>query len=161
MKLSSILSAVRNQFLWTPKHPAPEQFFRKKPHFRLAAYMKGRRRNCWTLMRTQLEKQLLLAAWGRHMTSREKRYLRITRMEGALTPFGLPYEQYMENLAKMNILLNRKILADFGIWEPRTFRSLTTLVGHKCDLENITTPVQKAVRPYPTDSVLVRRCLEF
>ncbi|XP_055333544.1 large subunit GTPase 1 homolog [Paramacrobiotus metropolitanus] len=101
--------------------------------------------------------------------------LSITRMEGALTPFGLPYEQYMENLAKMNILLNRKILADFDIWEPRTFRvglgvrevrkfchqSLTTLVSHKCDLENVTTSVQKAVRSYPTDSVLVRRCLEF
>ena len=36
-----------------------------------------------------------------------------------------------ETLARLNIGLNRKVLANMAIWEPRSFRSIIGLCAHK------------------------------
>jgi hypothetical protein len=83
----------------------------------------GRSRNCWSLARPSFEKGLVQGAWGRKMKPMYNRMvrikfaiyptgsveealhtfqLRITRLEGGLSPFGLTYESFVENLAKVS-----------------------------------------------------------
>lgn len=49
------------------------------------------------------------------------------RLEAAAHEHGINFEVLKEGLTRCNILLNRKVLADLAIWEPRSFKSLTDI----------------------------------
>lgn len=49
------------------------------------------------------------------------------RLEAATQQHGISFSTFRESLTRCNILLNRKVLTDLAIWEPRSFKSLTDI----------------------------------
>lgn len=61
---------------------------------------------------------------GRKDRKRDFRQLWIVRISEAVKPLGLSYNQFINNLKKANINLNRKVLADLVVNNPETFKML-------------------------------------
>lgn len=65
---------------------------------------------------------------GRKRRKGDFRRLWITRINAALSPFGLSYSKFMHKLKKANIVLDRKILADLVVSHPKTFKTIVEKV---------------------------------
>lgn len=57
----------------------------------------------------------------------------MSRIGAACAEHNLDYQTFMTTLAESNIALNKKVLADLAIYEPRTFQSLTVYVKQKIE----------------------------
>ncbi|OXB60981.1 UNVERIFIED_CONTAM: hypothetical protein H355_007299 [Colinus virginianus] len=55
----------------------------------------------------------------------------ITRIEAASLEHGLKYSAFISNLFKTQVELNRKVIADLAIYEPKTFKSLAALAQRR------------------------------
>ena len=61
---------------------------------------------------------------GRKLRKRDFRKLWIIRLNAALTPFNLSYNRFINLLKKAQIKLNRKVLADLALNEPKVFSEI-------------------------------------
>lgn len=52
------------------------------------------------------------------------RQLWILRINAATRMYGLPYSNFINNLVRSNIQLDRKVLADLAVSEPLSFKSV-------------------------------------
>ncbi len=52
------------------------------------------------------------------------RQLWIQRINASTRMYGLPYSNFMSNLLRSNIQLNRKVLSDLAVTEPLSFKSV-------------------------------------
>ncbi len=64
----------------------------------------------------------------RRLKKRDFRCLWITRLNIAVRQHGLKYSQFIAGLKKNKIELDRKILADLAIKEPKVFEKIVALV---------------------------------
>uniref|UniRef100_A0A2K5JSV5 Large ribosomal subunit protein bL20m n=1 Tax=Colobus angolensis palliatus TaxID=336983 RepID=A0A2K5JSV5_COLAP len=55
----------------------------------------------------------------------------INRITAASQEHGLKYPAFIGNLVKCQVELNRKVLADLAIYEPKTFKSLAALANRR------------------------------
>uniref|UniRef100_A0A8C0WME4 Large ribosomal subunit protein bL20m n=1 Tax=Castor canadensis TaxID=51338 RepID=A0A8C0WME4_CASCN len=55
----------------------------------------------------------------------------INRITAASQEHGLQYPAFIVNLIKCQVELNRKVLADLAIYEPKTFKSLAALAKRR------------------------------
>lgn len=53
------------------------------------------------------------------------------RIQAGAVEHGSCYESLVRGIARCNIALDRKTLANLAIWEPRTFKSLTEIASEK------------------------------
>lgn len=58
------------------------------------------------------------------MKKRDFRTLWIQRINAASRMYGLPYSILMNNLAKTDVALNRKVLSELAVTEPLSFKSV-------------------------------------
>jgi large subunit ribosomal protein L20 len=65
---------------------------------------------------------------GRKLRKRDMRRLWITRLSGALTPYDVNYSRFMNALKKANVNLNRKVLSDMAINDPKAFEQVVNSV---------------------------------
>ena len=86
------------------------------------------RRNVWTVAKNTYEKGLTYAYRDRKAKKREFRSLWIQRINAAARQYGLTYSQFMGRLAKQNIGLNRKVLADLAMNNPQAFEAIINSV---------------------------------
>ncbi len=86
------------------------------------------RKNVWTVAKNTYEKGLTYAYRDRKAKKREFRALWIQRINAASRQYGLSYSQLMGRLAKQNISLNRKVLADLAMNNPRAFEAIVNSV---------------------------------
>ena len=86
------------------------------------------RRNVWTVAKNTYEKGLTYAYRDRRAKKREFRSLWIQRINAASRQYGLSYSQFMGRLAKQNIGLNRKVLADLAMNNPQAFEAIVNSV---------------------------------
>ena len=86
------------------------------------------RKNVWTVAKNTYEKGLTYAYRDRKAKKREFRSLWITRINAAARQHGLNYSQFMGKLAKQNIGLNRKVLADLAMNNPQAFEAIVNSV---------------------------------
>lgn len=84
----------------------------------------GRRKNVWTVAKNSWEKGQLYAYRDRKAKKRSFRALWIARINAAVRQYGLSYSQFMGKLAKANIQLNRKVLADLAMNHPEAFKAV-------------------------------------
>ena len=63
---------------------------------------------------------------GRKLKKREFRTLWIARINNAVRPLGMNYSTFMNGLKKANVDLNRKMLSEMAINDPKSFESLVT-----------------------------------
>lgn len=115
-------------FPWFTRCRGPDEFWRKKKIFKLSAHFVGRRRNCYSLAIRAVHRALVFATKGRRHKRADIIDLWESRLGAACREYQLTNNVLKETLSRSNILLNRKVLVDLSIWEPRTFKSLTQIV---------------------------------
>ncbi|MCS6918020.1 MAG: 50S ribosomal protein L20 [Chitinophagales bacterium] len=97
---------------------------RRKKIIRQAKGYFSKRKNVYTVAKNAVEKGMQYAYVGRKQKKRDYRYLWIARINAAARQHGLSYSQFMDKLAKSNLSLNRKVLADMAYSDPQAFASL-------------------------------------
>ncbi len=97
---------------------------RKKKFLKLAKGYWGRRKNVWTVAKHHIEKGLLHAYKSRKLKKRTFRSLWITRINAAARLHGTTYSKLISGLKCKNILINRKLLADFAMNQPEVFEKI-------------------------------------
>ena len=86
------------------------------------------RKNVWTVAKNTYEKGLTYAYRDRKAKKRAFRSLWITRINAAARQHGMNYSQFMGKLAEKNIGLNRKVLADLAMNNPKAFEAIVNSV---------------------------------
>ena len=82
------------------------------------------RANVWTVAKNTYEKGLTYAYRDRKVKKRTFRALWIQRINAAARAYGMTYSEFMGKVAKQNIALNRKVLADLAMNHPKAFEAV-------------------------------------
>ena len=88
----------------------------------------GSRGNVWTVAKNTVEKGLQYAYAHRQLKKRTFRSLWIMRINAAVRAQGMTYSQFIGKLNAKGIVLNRKVLADLAMNEPKAFESIVKAV---------------------------------
>lgn len=88
----------------------------------------GRRKNVWTVAKNAVEKGWLYAYRDRRAKKRNFRKLWIARINAGTRQHGMSYSQFMGQLNKTDIELNRKVLADLAMNHPDAFKAVVDKV---------------------------------
>ena len=102
---------------------------RRKKVLKAAKGYWGRRKNVWTVAKNAVEKGWTYAYRDRKAKKRDFRKLWIQRINAGAREHGMSYSQFMGNLKKSNIELNRKVLADLAMNDPKTFKAIVDKVS--------------------------------
>ncbi len=81
----------------------------------------GARSHNYRTAKEAVERALLYAYRDRRVRKREFRRLWIVRIKAAAEQHGLSYNRFIHGLKRLNIELDRKILADLAANEPQAF----------------------------------------
>jgi large subunit ribosomal protein L20 len=84
----------------------------------------GARGNVHTVAKNTYEKGLQYAFRDRKAKKREFRGLWIQRINAAVREFGMSYSQFIGKLSKAEININRKVLADLAMNDPKAFKAV-------------------------------------
>lgn len=101
---------------------------RRKRILKFAKGYWGRRSNVWTVAKNAVEKGWTYAYRDRKAKKRDFRKLWIQRINAGVRQHGMSYSQFMGNLKKANIELNRKVLADLAMNHPEAFKAIVEKV---------------------------------
>jgi len=88
----------------------------------------GSRGNVWTVAKNTVEKGLQYAYAHRQLKKRTFRSLWIMRINAAVRAQGMTYSQFIGKLNAKGIALNRKVLADLAMNEPKAFEAIVNAV---------------------------------
>lgn len=97
---------------------------RRKKILKRAKGFFGRRKNVWTVAKNAVEKAGVYAYSGRKQKKRNYRALWIQRINAGARIHGLSYSKLIGQLAKKDIELNRKVLADLAMNHPDAFKAV-------------------------------------
>ena len=86
------------------------------------------RKNVWTVAKNTYEKGLTYAYRDRKNKKHNFRSLWITRINAAARQHGMNYSQFMGKLSEKNVGLNRKVLADLAMNNPKAFEAIINSV---------------------------------
>lgn len=103
----------------------------KRKHNKLATLTKGYRGTKSRLVRKQQEAVLHAGAYafhGRKLRKRDIRALWITRIGEAVKKEGISYSVLINKLKKDKIELDRKILSELVLNDPKTFKKIVSSV---------------------------------
>ncbi|MFC2130433.1 50S ribosomal protein L20 [Bacteroidota bacterium] len=101
---------------------------RRKKIIKLAKGYWGARKNVWTIAKNHIEKGLTHAYRDRKLKKRNFRRLWIVRINAAARLHGTTYSKLIHALKENNIIINRKVLADFAMNKPQVFESIVKQV---------------------------------
>ena len=101
---------------------------RRKKVLKLAKGNFGSRGNVWTVAKNTVEKGLQFAYAHRQLKKRTFRSLWIARINAAVRAQGMTYSQFIGKLNAKGIALNRKVLADLAMNEPKAFEAIVNAV---------------------------------
>ena len=102
-------------------------FTRRKRHKKVLKRTKGFRMTKGRLYKVSKEADLHAGQYafaGRKRRKRDFRRLWITRINAALTEYNLSYSKFINGLKKAKIELDRKILADLAVSDPKVFKAI-------------------------------------
>lgn len=101
---------------------------RRKKILKQAKGYFGRRKNVHTVAKNAVEKAGVYAYTGRKLKKRNFRALWIQRINAATRLHDMSYSQFMGKLAKKDIQLNRKVLADLAMNDAKAFEAIVKAV---------------------------------
>ncbi len=101
---------------------------RRKKVLKLAKGNFGSRGNVWTVAKNTVEKGLTYAYRDRKNKKRTFRSLWIQRINAGARSHGMTYSEFMGKLGKSGIALNRKVLADLAMNNPKAFEKIVEMV---------------------------------
>lgn len=108
--------------------------YRRRKHKKILARTKGFRLSKHRRIKVAKEADLHAGDYafaGRKLRKRDFRKLWIQRINAGLEPHGLKYSQFIAGLKKKKIALDRKILSDLALTEPKVFSKILTYVKHR------------------------------
>jgi large subunit ribosomal protein L20 len=88
----------------------------------------GRRKNVWTVSKNAYEKGLSYAYRDRRKKKAEFRALWIQRINAGVREHGMSYSEFMGKLSQAGIEINRKVLADLAMNDPKAFEAIVKKV---------------------------------
>ena len=97
---------------------------RHKKILKMAKGYRGRANNCYRVAIEKVEKGLRYAYRDRRTKKRNFRSLWIQRINAGVREHGMVYSQFIGGLLKAGIDIDRKVLADLAVREPKAFASL-------------------------------------
>ena len=101
---------------------------RHKKVIKQAKGYRGRRKNTFKVAKQAVEKSLQYAYRDRRAKKRDFRSLWTQRINAGARECGISYSVFISGLKKLNISLDRKILADLAMNEPSSFKHLAEQV---------------------------------
>ena len=101
---------------------------RRKKVLKLAKGNFGSRGNVRTVAKNTVEKGLQYAYAHRQLKKRTFRSLWIMRINAAVRAQGMTYSQFIGKPNAKGIALNRKVLADLAMNEPKAFEAIVKAV---------------------------------
>ena len=112
--------------------PRVKRGFKKKNRrvrfLKLARGYWGARSSNYRTAREAVEHALIYAYRDRRARKRDFRRLWIVRIKAAAQLNGLTYSRFIQGLKKLNIELDRKVLAELAVNQPQTFGRIATKV---------------------------------
>ena len=106
----------------------------KRRHKRILRQAKGyygRRSNLIKTAREAVERGWKYAYRDRKQRKRVFRALWIARINAAAREHGLSYSRFMEGLKRANVEIDRKVLAQLAVSDPKAFSDLAELAKSK------------------------------
>ncbi len=101
---------------------------KRKKVLKLAKGNFGSRGNVWTVAKNTVEKGLTYAYRDRKNKKRTFRSLWIQRINAGARSHGMTYSEFMGKVHKTGIDLNRKVLADLAMNNPKAFEKIVNTV---------------------------------
>ena len=101
---------------------------RRKKALKLTKGFRGRAKNCLTIAKERGERALQYAYRDRKNRKRDFRALWIQRINAGVRQFGMTYSNFINGLTKLNIVIDRKMLSEMAINEPKSFEELVNNV---------------------------------
>ena len=100
---------------------------RRNKVLKLARGFRGGRSKLFRTAADALDKALMYAYRDRKVRKREFRKLWISRINAAVRINDLSYSKFMMGLKKANVMLDRKILADLAVRDPKIFSQIVVV----------------------------------
>jgi large subunit ribosomal protein L20 len=107
---------------------SPASRARRKKILNMAKGFRGRSKNCFRIAIEKVEKALQYAYRDRRAKKRDFRGLWIQRINAAVREHGLVYSQFMGGLKKAKIDIDRKMLSELAIKQPKAFKEIVEKV---------------------------------
>ena len=101
---------------------------RRKKVLKLAKGYWGAKSRHFKMAKQAVMKSGNYAFVGRKLKKRQFRNLWICRINNAVRPLGMNYSSFMAGLKKAGIELNRKMLSEMAINDPKSFAALVETV---------------------------------
>ncbi|XP_003385334.1 PREDICTED: uncharacterized protein LOC100638254 [Amphimedon queenslandica] len=130
----------------------PNRGTKRAKVFAITKGFRGRANNCYSLAVRAAQKALQHAYKGRKQKKRDMRSMWIQRINLGSREHGMPYNYLMNGLAKSSIQLNRKVLSEIAVHEPRTFKALVDIAQFSCGRQPMRS-YHKRTTPQATASV--------
>ena len=106
----------------------------KNRWFKAAKGFRGTRSTNWRRIKEAVTRAGVYAYRDRRARKRDFRALWITRITAAVRARGLRYSQFIAGLKEANIALNRKMLSEIAIHDPKAFDTIVEMA--KASLES-------------------------
>ncbi|HSI03343.1 MAG: 50S ribosomal protein L20 [Myxococcota bacterium] len=97
---------------------------RRKRVLKRAKGYYGARRKLFAVAKETVDRALAYAFSGRKEKKRQYRRLWITRINAAVRPLEMSYSRLINGLAKAGIQLDRRVLADLAVHDPKGFEAV-------------------------------------
>ncbi|XP_058874807.1 large ribosomal subunit protein bL20m [Acipenser ruthenus] len=107
----------------------PDRYWKVQELLKHARHFRGRKSRCYRLAVRAVRRAFVYASKSRKRKRRSMRTLWITRLAAASREHGLKYPVLIHYLLKSQVSLNRKVLAELAVLEPRSFSSLAQLAA--------------------------------
>ena len=101
---------------------------RHKKVIKQAKGFRGRRKNTFRVAKQAVEKSMQYAYRDRRVKKRDFRSLWTQRINAGAREHGISYSVFINGLKKLNVSLDRKILADLAMNEPSSFKHIAEQV---------------------------------
>ena len=132
---------------------------KRKDLQKLASGYRGTKSKLYRSMRESVQRALKFAYVGRKLKKRDYRSLWIIRIGAAARLNGINYSQFMHGLKAAEIDLDRKLLADIAVTDPKAFTELVSLakkaLGQADNSATAPTAQPVAAKPAPTPPAAV------
>ncbi len=101
---------------------------RRNRVLKLSKGYRGRRKNCYKRANQAVQRALDYASRDRARRKRDFRSLWIVRINAAARGSGISYSKLIAGLIKAKVALDRKILADLAVADPKAFGAIANMV---------------------------------
>ena len=104
---------------------------RRNKVFKLAKGYFGAKSKQFRAANEQVARSLRYAYIGRRLRKRDFRKLWIARINAAVRPYGLSYSRFINGLKLAGVEVNRKILSELAINDPKAFEKIVDVAKEK------------------------------